>query len=148
MRTAMIDTMVFDALAADPYGRDAVLAAVAAGELRLVTTHVQEGQLADIRDPVRRKALQRIPREVVPSSAPVVAVSRTGRPILGPSPETRAVRRGPRHVADNVIAEAARTRADLLVTEDRRLAEDARERGVETWTVAALTAWAGRAIAS
>lgn len=142
MRTAMIDTMVFDALSADEPGRDAVLAALAVGRLRLVTTHVQEGQLGDIRDPVRRKALQRLPREVVPSAAPVVGVARTGRPVLGPSAETDAVRRGPRHAADDVIAEAAVAHADCLVTEDRRLAEDVRRRGVEVWTTGALVEWA------
>ncbi len=142
MCTAMIDTMVFDALDADPAGRDVVLAAIARGHLRLVTTHVQERQLADIRDPVRRKALQRLPREVVASAAPVVAVSRSGRPVLGPSPETHAIRRGPRHVADDVIAEATRARADLLVTEDRRLADDDRGRGVDVWNTDALVAWA------
>lgn len=143
----MIDTMVFDALHADPPGREAVLAAIAAGRLRLVTTHVQERQLADIRDPVRRKALQRLPREVVPTSAPILAVARDGRPRMAPSPETRALRIGPRHVADHVIAEAARAHADLLVTEDRRLAEEATGAGLETWTVQALTRWA-RAAAS
>ena len=142
MRTAMIDTMVFDALNADPAGRDSVLSAIATGRLRLVTTHVQESQLADIPDPVRRKALQGIPREVVPSSAPVLAVTRSGRPLLGSSSETDAVRRGPRHVADDVIADVARERADCLVTEDRRLAQDARERGIDVWTSAALIAWA------
>lgn len=141
MRTAMLDTMIFDALHADPPAGDAVLAAIATGRLRLVTTHVQEAQLAAIADPVRRRALQRIPREVVPSSAPVLAVTRSGRPLLGPSPETRAIRRGVRHVADDVIAEAARTRADCLVTEDRRLADDARGRGIEVWTGDDLVAW-------
>ena len=138
----MIDTMIFDALHGDPPGRDAVLTAVASGRLRLVTTHVQETQLADIADPVRRRALQELPREVVPSSAPVLAVTRSGRPLLGPSPETDAIRRGARHVPDDVIAEAARIRADCLVTEDRRLAEDARTRGVDVWTSEALVVWA------
>ena len=145
MRTAMIDTMVFDGLSADPAGRDAVLAAIAAGRLRLVTTHVQEHQLAGIRDPARRKALQRIPREVVPTGAPVLAVDRSGRPVLGPSAETDALRRGPRHVADAVIAEAARAHADCLVTEDGRLAADARRGGIATWTVNELTTWAREA---
>ena len=142
MRTAMIDTMVFDALHADPLGRDAVLAAIRAGRLRLVTTHVQERQLADIRDAARRKALQRIPREVVTTAAPVLAVARSGRPELGPSDETDAITMGPRHVADEVIAEAALAHADCLVTEDRRLVEDARARRLETWTVGHLTRWA------
>lgn len=138
----MIDTMVFDALSADPPGRDAVVTALAGGRLRLVTTHVQERQLGDIRDAVRRKALQRLPREVVPTAAPVVGVERTGRPVLGPSAETRAVRRGPRHAPDDVIAEAAVAHADCLVTDDRRLAEDARRRGVEVWTTGVLVDWA------
>ena len=142
MRTAMIDTMVFDALHADPPGRDAVLSAIRTGRLRLVTTHVQERQLADIRDVVRRKALQRIPREVVATAAPVLAVARSGRPALGPSAETDAIVRGPRHVADDVIAQAALAHADCLVTEDRRLAEDARTRDLETWAVKDLTRWA------
>ena len=146
MRTAMIDTMVFDALAADPPGRAVVLAALSAGHLRLVTTHVQERQLSDIRDPVRRKSLQRLPREVVPTSAPVLAVARSGRPSLGASAETHAVRRGPRHVADDVIAEAARVHADFLVTEDRRLAEDARARGIAIWTVEDLMGWARQVV--
>ena len=141
----MIDTMVFDALDADPPARDAVLAAIASGRLRLVTTHVQEAQLADIPDPVRRRALQRLPREVVPTTARVLAVGRDGRPRLAPSDEERALRLGPRHAADDVIAQAARAHADLLVTEDRRLAEDARAGGLETWTVQALTRWAGAA---
>ena len=142
MRTAMIDTMVFDVLHADPSGRDAVLAAIRAGRLRVVTTHVQEGQLADIRDAVRRKALQRIPRVVVGTAAPVLAVARSGRPALGPSAETDAIVSGPRHMADDVIAGAALAHADCLVTEDRRLAEDARARGVETWGVDDLVGWA------
>ena len=145
MRTAMIDTMVFEALQADPPGREAVLSAIRAGRLRLVTTHVQERQLADIRDSARRRALQRIPREVVATAAPIVAVARTGRPALGPSPETDAIRHGTRHVADGVIAEAARAHADCLVTEDRRLADDARARELETWTVEHLTRWAREA---
>lgn len=55
MRRAMVDTMVFDALDADPVGQATVLDALRHGELELCTTHVQEDQLAAIADPVRRK---------------------------------------------------------------------------------------------
>ncbi len=147
MRRAMIDTMIFDAVSDDgEAGNRAVQAAIRFGRLRLLTTHVQEGQLADIGDPVRRKRLQRLPREVVPSGAPVLGVARSGRARLGPSAETDAVVRGPRHARDEVIAIAALQHADVLVTEDRRLARDARERGLPVWTAAELMSWAAQEI--
>lgn len=144
----MIDTMIFDALSADESGSRAVHAAIGSGRLELQTTHVQEGQLADIGDSVRRKRLQRLPRRVVPSSAPVLAVARTGRPLLGPSPETDAVRHGHRHAPDEVIATAALHHADVLVTADKRLAEDARALGLLVWSAMELAAWAAAEVAT
>jgi hypothetical protein len=141
MLRAMIDTMVFDSLSADPADREAVLEAVRTRRLLLLTTPVQEAQLADIADPVKRKRLQTIPREVVPSSAPVLGVSRAGRPRLGPGAESEALRVGTRHAGDEIIADVAATRADTLVTEDRRLASDACNRGMTVWSVADLVAW-------
>ena len=138
----MIDTMIFDALSDDASASRPVHAAIRSARLELLTTHVQEGQLADIGDPVRRKRLQRLPRTVVPSDAPVLAVARTGRPVLGPSQETDAVRHGHRHAPDQVITTAALRHADVLVTGDRRLAEDARARGLAVWSAAELVAWA------
>ncbi len=93
----MLDTMVFDALHADPAGREAVLEAVRAGELLLCTTHVQEDQLAAIPNPVRRKALQRLPRHVVPASAGVAGVFRTGRVRFTDDEAGDALRYGSRH---------------------------------------------------
>ena len=138
----MIDTMIFDAVSDDDTASRSVHAAIRFRRLELLTTHVQEAQLADIGDPVRRRRLQRLPRRVVPSGAPVLAVARSGRPVLGPSPETDAVRHGHRHAADEVIATAALRHADVLVTGDRRLAEDARARGIAVWAAAELVAWA------
>ena len=148
MRRAMIDTMIFDALSDDDEAGRSVHAAIRARRLELLTTHVQEGQLADIGDPVRRKRLQRLPRRVVASGAPVVAVARTGRPVLGPSPETDALRHGHRHAPDEVIATASLRHADVLVTGDRRLAGEARARGIEVWSATELVAWAAAEAAS
>ncbi|MCW2958323.1 MAG: hypothetical protein JWP18_1126 [Solirubrobacterales bacterium] len=138
----MLDTMVFDALHADPRGRDAVLEAVREGELLLCTTHVQEDQLAAIPDPVRRKALQRLPRHVVPASSGVAGVFRTGRVRYTDDDAGDALRFGSRHAQDDLIAEAAGLRADILVTEDRRLIQATRERGMPVWQTAELVAWA------
>jgi hypothetical protein len=141
IRTVMIDTMVFDAVHDDPDGRDAVLEAIRAGELRLLTTHVQEDQLAAIRDPVRRKALQRLPRTVVPASVAVDGVTRTGQARVDPS-SPYAHLRDVRHFQDALIADATAARADLLVTDDRRLAREAWDLGNDVWSSAELLVWA------
>ena len=137
----MIDTMVFDALHDDQDGREAVLDAVRAGELHLLTTHVQEDQVAAIRDPVRRKALQRLPRTVVPSPVVVEGVTRTGRARVSPdNPYARM--REVRHFQDSLIADATAARAELLVTDDRRLAREAHDLGNDVWSSAELLDWA------
>ncbi|MCW2997596.1 MAG: hypothetical protein JWN65_1145 [Solirubrobacterales bacterium] len=138
----MVDTMVFDALDADPSGWQAVLDAVRDGELLLCTTHIQEDQLAAIRDPVRRKALQRLPRQVVPAAGGVAGVFRTGRVRYTDDADGDALRFGSRHAQDDIIADAAIVQADVLVTEDRRLIAATRERGLAVWQTAELIAWA------
>lgn len=120
---AMLDTMVFDALDADPDGLLAVRDAVRHRRLQLLSTPVQEAQLAAVPDPARRKRLQRaIPREAVPAVGLVGA--------------------GGRHDADNAILDTTHARADVLVTEDRRLAETATSEGVTVWHVADLVRFA------
>lgn len=138
----MIDTMIFDVLAADDDAREATLRAVREGRLCLLTTLVQEHQLADIGDVAKRKRLQRIPREVVPSAAPVVGVARTGHARLRPDAERRYGTWGTRHSADDIIADAALARADVLVTEDNRLFAAAQAQGITVWRVGELVAWA------
>jgi predicted nucleic acid-binding protein len=145
MRKAMLDTMVFDALSADQAGLDAVLDAVRHGHLLLVTTHVQEDQLAAIKDAVKRKALQRIPRRVLPTSVLIAGVSRTGRARLGPGSEYDALRHASKHAEDEIITDTTAARADVLVTEDKRLIADAQSRGLTVWRTAELIAWARRA---
>ena len=122
----MVDTNAFDAIADDEVLRDLVVRAIAEKRLKLVTTPVQEEQLAAVPDPRRRKALRRLPREVVPV------------PDL-PGDDYAAVWAGqPKHVADAVIADAARASCDVLVTHDRRLTERAAERGLVVWDVSRL----------
>ncbi len=122
---AMLDTMVFDALEADPDGLEAVRAAVGRRRLVLLSTPVQEAQLAAVPDPARRKRMQRaIPREAVPAVGWVPAAGLQ------------------RHAADAAILDTALERADVLVTEDRRLADAARADGVRVWRVADLVAFA------
>ena len=133
--------MVFDALHDDPDGRAAVLEAVRLGELALLTTHVQEDQVAAIRDAVHRKALQRLPRTVVPSSVTVDGVARNGQAHVNANSHYARMR-DVRHFQDSLIADATAARADLLVTDDRRLAREAHDLGNDVWTSAELLDWA------
>jgi predicted nucleic acid-binding protein len=137
----MIDTMVFDALHDDPDGRAAIVDAIRHDELVLLTTHVQEDQIAAIRDSARRKALQKLPRTVVPSSVVVEGVTRTGRAKVNPN-SSYARMRDVRHFQDSLIADATAARADLLVTDDRRLAREAFDAGSDVWSSAELLDWA------
>jgi hypothetical protein len=141
----MIDTMVFDLLHDDAERLGPVLAAIRHDELRLVTTHVQEDQIAAISDPVRRKALQRLPRTVVPSSIAVAGVTRTGRARVPPGTPYAELRHN-RHFEDRLIAEAAALRSDVLVTEDRRLADEADEDGTTVWSTDELVDFARAAL--
>ena len=98
-------------------------------------------QVAAIRDPVRRKALQTLPRTVVPSPVVVEGVTRTGRARVSPN-NAYARMRDVRHFQDSLIADATAARADLLVTDDRRLAREAHDLGNDHWSSAELVDWA------
>ena len=136
----MIDTMVFDALAADELARAAVVAAVRGRELLLLTTPVQEHQIGEIRDAFKRRKLQALPREVVPAALAIEGISRTGRVREARGSGTAPPWAG-KHAADALISEAARGRADVLVTDDKRLFEAAAS-GLRVWRTRDLVAWA------
>jgi hypothetical protein len=109
VRIAMLDTMVFDLLVADDPARDAVLGAVASDRLRLRTTHVQEDQLAGIKDESKRESVNAIPREVVPTAVAVWDVSRWDAARWGSTEDYDAIRHGESHIADAIIAATAST---------------------------------------
>lgn len=139
----MLDTMVFDLLVADDEGRRAVLDAIGADRLRLRTTHVQEDQLAAIPDESKRAHVAEIPREIVPTSVMVWGTSKWGMASWGGSAEYEAIRHDENHIEDAMIAATATTDAHVLVTEDKRLRNRARERlRVPVWDAKQLIAWA------
>ncbi len=126
----MLDTMICDRLIATPM-LNQLNELVAFGELDILTTHVQEDELAGIRDPSKWAAASRVPRRGIPTAIFVVGISRLGlarlrEPIQGGVEYDDIRTENGRHVRDAVIACTAARDADILVTEDRRLAHRVR----------------------
>ena len=72
----MLDTPVFDALAANGLAIERSNRLVAAGRLRVLLTHVQEDQLGGIKDPTKAQAVASIQVEKVPTAGALWNISR------------------------------------------------------------------------
>jgi hypothetical protein len=72
----MLDTMIYDLIADDPDLATVVADRSASHSITLISTHIQEDQLAAIPDPMKREAVSKIPRQVVPTSGAVWGVSK------------------------------------------------------------------------
>jgi predicted nucleic acid-binding protein len=126
---ALIDTNIFDAIAAEPDLVALVDRLTDAGELQLLAETTSVEQVAAVPDDVRRKQLRRVRVLVVPpagGAADTVLIAALGaRPGVGHE--------------DAVIAAAAVAHRVPLVTEDRSL----REAVAELVPTLELWRWAG-----
>ncbi len=125
---AMADTNVFDFIAADVGLLQRVQQATAAGVLVVLTTHVQEDELAAITDLEKRVLIAQIPRTKIPTEGFVVDVSRLGEARLSEGTTIEALRRGnwPRYTKDALIGATAQADANVLVTNDETLTKRAK----------------------
>jgi len=121
----MLDTMIFDHVVADAPFAEALRVAAEAGQITIVTTHVQEDQIAAIPDADKREAVLRIPRSVVPTTGFALDVSRLGMARFADEQTSATIerigQRHPKNVKDALIAATACDEADALVTEDKTL---------------------------
>jgi hypothetical protein len=100
----MLDTNVFDRIIATKGLVDVLNRKARLGDLQILTTPIQEQELFDMADLRRRRAAQRLERQVVPTASPPDVT-----PTLAPSAK---------HLRDALIGHTASAMADLLVTED------------------------------
>ena len=112
----MLDTNIFDALAADP---EAVAELENRRDLRLVVSEVQVRQLMAIPDAEKRSRYLELAARLC--STVSASVARGANP-------TDADR--DRHEPDRMIAAASRARCDILITEDQGLLEYARQASI------------------
>jgi len=139
----MLDTMIFDKIVEIPGMTDDLRTLVAAGKVDIVTTHVQDDELEQVRNSSKHAGLARIPCRRVPTAVFVFDVSRLGLARLGAGEEGglryERLRMGnPKHTRDAIIALTAAQEADVLVSEDRTLSHRTRASAetLEVWDFA------------
>ena len=115
----MLDTNVFDRIVALPGMVELLNRKSKQGKLQILTTLVQEEELSAIRDRIKRRAAQRVERQVVPASGPPQGGSGNGADLTGLAPS-------PKHTSDALIGATAAWGVDYLVTEDARFAQRVR----------------------
>jgi predicted nucleic acid-binding protein len=126
MPKAMLDTQIFDRIAETPGLVHDINALAASGSLIILTTHIQEDELASLPDVKKAGEIKKIVRTQVPTAGSIYDLSRFGAATYGdgsPSGITIDQVRSPskKHSADALIATSASQHADILVTEDARL---------------------------
>jgi predicted nucleic acid-binding protein len=144
----MLDTNVHDLIAADHGVRDAILKRIEYGQLRLVSTHIQRDELARAPGP-KRDALLAIYglAEKVPTTGAMFDVSCFDEASWGTdeaSVSTVALMAGNhKHAEDALIAATASNEADVLVTDDTRLASKIPRAGFtcEVWSWGQFVEW-------
>jgi predicted nucleic acid-binding protein len=145
MRRVVLDSNGVDPLIDLPGAYKVARAAVTAGQLELLFTHVTVTELRATRDPCRRSRLLGILVDLgrgVPTGAVALDVSELDHATLSDSAdEVEALRSASiRHTRDALIATAALLETCALVTNERRLTNRARERGIEVLKTVELLA--------
>jgi predicted nucleic acid-binding protein len=139
----MLDTNIFDRIIAISGFAGHLRSLTAGGGIDIVVTHVQEDELAGIQDAEKRRAIQQVPRRLVPTVVFVLDISRLGDARLGGGHEggleyDALHGENPKRVRDAVIALTAAAEVDAFVTEDSQLARNVRARAekLEVWDFA------------
>jgi predicted nucleic acid-binding protein len=135
----MIDTNIFDLVVANDGVAAKLREVIQNGKVKILSTHIQEDELAEITNLEKRKKIALVPREVIPTHGFVVDVSRIGMARIGSEATNKSVERieqgNPRHTHDALIAATADQDTDVLVTEDTTLTSRVKNQGlnVEVW---------------
>jgi predicted nucleic acid-binding protein len=145
MRRVVFDSNAIDPLIDVPGAYETMRSAVDQGQLEVLFTHITIEELAATPDEDRRSRLllQLVALgHLVPTGALVLGYSRLGFARFGSDDEAlEAFRSGNvDHTRDALIASTAQYERCALVTDERRLTNRARERGVEVITTHDLLA--------
>jgi rRNA-processing protein FCF1 len=145
MRRVVLDSNAIDPIADTPGTYETVRAAIDAGHLDVMFTHITIEELANIQDYDRRCRLLLLVIDLgrlVPTGSTVLDVSRFNFARYGDDAiDIEALRsKNIDHSRDALIAATAIFEHAALVTNERRLTGRAREHGVEVLTTSQLLA--------
>jgi len=127
MKKFMLDTQIYDLIIAIPDFVDRINRLIAEGMVVILCTHIQSDELAIIPDEHKRAEASRVNRQQVSTAGAVYNISKYGCATYGDGSSSgitldqiRSASKG--HAKDALIATTAVRDADVLVTQDRRLA--------------------------
>jgi hypothetical protein len=151
LKRIMLDSNVHDLIVADQAAKAAILKRIADGRLRLISTHVQRDELSLAPLP-KRDALLAIYElgDSVQTTGAVWDVSRWDQSTYGSDEVNASIEAlmagNPSHAEDALIAATAAGEADVLVTNETRLASKIQRAGfgVDVWPWDQFLTWLGR----
>jgi len=138
----MLDTQIYDLIIAVPGLVDHINRLTAEDKITILCTHIQNDELSDIPDEHKRAEVSRINRQQVTTAGGVWGVSKWDAFTWGDGSSSgitldqiRSPSKG--HTKDALIATTAARDADVLVTQDRRLANrvSATSASCEVWSL-------------
>lgn len=125
----MPDSNADDQFVATPERQQMSIDACERGRIELLMTHIQHDELLRIPDEAKRNAIFAIPAVVEMTSGIVLGTSKLGMARFGEPGRIEAVRSPEgNHTNDALIATTAEAEGAVLVTDHRRLTNQARAR--------------------
>ena len=119
----MLDSNVHDEVIAVPGFADRLRVAIATGHIQIVTTHIQQDELARIPVPAKRAAALDVPGTVTATAGAVWDVSPWDQARWGEGQGeikyTDIFKGNPRDIEDALIVITAASEADVLVTQEK-----------------------------
>ena len=121
-----LDSHIYDLIIATPGMTEHLNLLSTTGKIQILTTHIQEDELAKIRDSQKRADIAKIIRVKMPTSGAVYGTSQYGWSSYGDgslgglSPSQIRSARG-NHTHDALIASTASLHCSIFVTEEKRL---------------------------
>ncbi|MCP4620208.1 MAG: hypothetical protein GY844_27690 [Bradyrhizobium sp.] len=148
LKRVMLDSNVHDLVVVDQAAKDAILKHIADGRLKLISTHVQRDELSLAPSPMRDALLAIYElTEVVQTTGAVWDVSRWDQSTYGTDKVNASIvaltAGNSKHAEDALIAATAAGEAEVLVTNEARLASKIQRAGfaVEVWHWSQFLTW-------
>lgn len=148
MPKMMFDTQIYDLIAETQGLIDALNDLQDQGHLEILSTHIQEDELAGIKDADKAALIALLNRKCVPTAGAVYGLSQYGAATYGDGSSSgisieQVCSPSGRHIEDALIATSASQHAEVLVTVDGRLSR--RLRSVKprcyVWSFERLKEW-------